>query len=293
MKTETKKKNYKLNTSFLFFLLLSHLRARSSCSKFGGCCCCCSCCCCCCWERCCCSSLITRSRRRRPPLFFFFFEHKFRSPKKEVRSPFPPNRPLFTISLLLPFSSFDYHQCMLSFSSREFVELVPPDGARGREREDGGGGFRGLGGSGGRGRGRKGRRLLFSFFTVCVLWGRRGRGTLFSRWAAVALFFLFIIFQSSSGKGREVQKEAFLKTGRPSWARGSTAVSFSISTQRGVGVRGASDILFFFSPPQPPSRRLDPPSSLSNTTGWTLFEPDCCRDLLFRLSALRRSSSLF
>ena len=75
---------------------------------------------------------------------------------------------------------------MLSFSSREFVELVPPDGARGREREDGGGGFRGLGGSGGRG--RKGRKLLFSFFTVCVLWGRRGGGTLFSRWAAAALF---------------------------------------------------------------------------------------------------------
>ena len=146
MKTETKKKNYKLNTSVLFFLLLSHLRARSSCSKLGGCCCC-SCFCCCCWERCCCSSLITRSRRRRPPLFFFFFEHKFRSPKKRGPLPVSPKPPSFHhFPSLLHFSSFDYHQCMLSFSSREFFELVPPDGARGREREDGGGGFRGLGG---------------------------------------------------------------------------------------------------------------------------------------------------
>ena len=104
MKTETKKKNYKLNTSFLFFLLLSHLRARSSCSKFGGCCCCCSCCCCCCWERCCCSSLITRSRRRRPPLFSSFLNTNFVVLKKRSAPRFPQTAPFspFPFSSLFP-----------------------------------------------------------------------------------------------------------------------------------------------------------------------------------------------
>ncbi len=105
-------------------------------------------------------------------------------------------------------------------------------------------------------------------------------------------FHHLLIFFFWEGAGGT--KGGFFKNGAPIMgARRYCSFFFDFDTERGGGEGRLRYPLFFFSPPQPPSRRLDPPSSLSNTTGWTLFEPDCCRDLLFRLFALRRPSSLF